>query len=76
MKVDLYTSSDILMESMMVNLTTVYGKPLNSSIMSIDIPLDADSIGLFEFLFIVGDTDILPSHQNTASNKITSAIEI
>ena len=25
MKVDLYTSTDILMESMMVNLTTVYG---------------------------------------------------
>ena len=50
------------MESMMVNLTTVYGKALNSSIMSVDIPLDAESVGLFEFLFIVGDTDILPSH--------------
>ena len=47
---------------MKVNLTTVYGKPLNSTIMSIDIPMDADSIGLFEFYFVVGDSDILPSH--------------
>lgn len=76
MKVDLYTSTDILMESMMVNLTTVYGDLLEYPQIHIEIPKDADSIGLFEFKFRVGDIDILPSHQNSANSKVTSAIEL
>ena len=47
MKVDLWTSSHILVESMMVNLTTVYGDLLNYPDINIEIPKDADSLGLF-----------------------------
>lgn len=47
MKVNLFTSSDILVESMYVNLTTVYGNLLNYTFMYVKIPKDADSIGLF-----------------------------
>ena len=61
---------------MMVNLTTVYGALLDYPQIYINIPMDADSVGLFEFKFTVGASDILPSFENTASNKITSAIEI
>lgn len=75
MKVNLFTSTDILVESMMVNLTTVYGNLLNYVYMSVRIPKDANSIGLFEFKFRVGSTDILPGYENSATNKITSKIE-
>ena len=47
MKVNLFTSSDVLVESMKVNLTTVYGNLLNYVHMSVRIPKDADQIGLF-----------------------------
>lgn len=47
MKVNLFTSSDVLVESMKVNLTTVYGNLLNYVYMSVRIPKDADQIGLF-----------------------------
>ena len=43
--------------------------------MAVQIPLDADSIGLFEFKFRVGDADILPGYENSANNRITSKIE-
>ena len=75
MKVNLFTTSDILYESMMVNLTTVYGSLLDYNFMSVRIPKDADSIGLFEFKFRVGSSDILPGYQNSATNKITSLIQ-
>ena len=76
MKVGLYANSGALMEQMKVNLTTVYGKLLEYPQIYINIPKDANSIGLFEFKFRVGEDDILPSFDNTASNRITSAIEI
>lgn len=74
MKVNLFTSSDVLMESMKVNITTVYGDLLNYLYMVVKIPKDADSIGLFEFQFKVGSADILPGYENSATNKITSKI--
>jgi hypothetical protein len=40
------------------------------------IPLDGGSNGLFDLTFLVGSVDILPSYENSASNSITSAIEI
>ena len=74
MKVDMFSSSDVLVESMMVNLTTVYGQLFVYDDIYVLIPQDADSIGLFEFKFKVGDEDILPGYPNSASNKITSNI--
>lgn len=47
MKVNMFTSSNVLVESMMVNLTTVYGELLDYDEMNIKIPLDSDSVGLF-----------------------------
>jgi hypothetical protein len=47
MKVNLFSSSNLLVESMYVNLTTVYGELLNYTYMSVRIPKDADSLGLF-----------------------------
>lgn len=76
MKVNLFTSSDVLLESMYVNITTVYGNLLDYTYMAVRIPLDAGSIGLFEFKFRVGTADILPGYVNSATNKITSKIEI
>ena len=76
MKVGLYANSGALVEQMMVNLTTVYGELLEYPQIYINIPMDANSIGLFEFKFRVGSTDVLPSFENTASNRITSAIEV
>ena len=75
MKVDLYSSTNLLMESMMVNLTTVYGELLEYPQIYVLIPQDADSHGLFEFKFRVGTEDILPAYENNANNRITSAIE-
>jgi hypothetical protein len=60
---------------MMVNLTTVYGELLNQNDIDIKIPLDAEYDGLFEFNFVVGDTDIEPSYESTANTPITSGIE-
>lgn len=74
MKVNLFTSTNVLVESMMVNLTTVYGDLLNYTYMSARIPKDANAIGLFEFKFKVGAADILPGYQNSANNRITSKI--
>lgn len=59
----------------MVNLTTVYGELLNQNDIDIKIPLDAEYDGLFEFNFVVGDTDIEPSYESTANTPITSGIE-
>lgn len=75
MGVDLYSCSDVLMESMKVNLTTVYGELLEYDHIQIDIPKDANYSGLFQFAFRVGSTSIVPSYENSASRKITSAIE-
>lgn len=47
MKVDLYSNTDLLLEQMMVNLTTVYGSNFESSLMSAKIPQDADAYGMF-----------------------------
>lgn len=47
MKVNLFTSADVLVESMMVNLTTVYGDLLSYAHMAVRIPQDANSVGLF-----------------------------
>lgn len=47
MKVNLFTSADVLVESMMVNLTTVYGDLLDYNYLLITIPKDADQLGLF-----------------------------
>lgn len=59
---------------MMVNLTTVYGDLLDYAFMSVRIPKDANTYGLFEFKFKVGNADILPGYTNSASNRITSKI--
>ena len=75
MKVNLFTSAHVLVESMMVNLTTVYGDLLEYPQMQISIPMDAEAMGLFEFKFRVGNADILPSYENSETNQITSAIE-
>ena len=75
MKVDLYSNSDILLEQMKVNLTTVYGYNLESSLIEAKIPQDAEAYGIFELKFTVGESDLLPSYDNSASNRITSSIE-
>lgn len=61
---------------MYVNVTTVYGSLLDYNFIFVRIPKDANSIGLYEFKFRVGTTDILPGYTNSATNKITSKIEI
>lgn len=40
------------------------------------IPKDGGAKGLFDLTFLVGTADILPGYDNSASNSITSAIEI
>jgi hypothetical protein len=74
MKVNLYTTANVLIESQYVNITTVYGELLTFNDIEITIPEDADAIGIYEVTFKVGDQDILPSYPNTASNRVTSAI--
>ena len=37
--------------------------------------MDAETYGLFEISFTVGSVDVLPSYENSATNRITSAIE-
>ena len=73
MKVDLYTSSNLI-ESMMVNLTTVYGDLLTYPDIEFKIPGDAEEQGIFEFTFKVGTHSILPAYDNSEYNLITSAI--
>jgi hypothetical protein len=58
----------------MVNLTTVYGTYLSVPNINIIIPLDAGSIGLFDFSFLVGSSNIPPAYPNSQSNSITSQI--
>ena len=60
----------------MVNITTVYGYYLSVPLISFTIPKDGGAKGLFDLTFTVGTADILPSYINSASNSITSAIEI
>jgi hypothetical protein len=45
-------------------------------LISFTIPKDGGAKGLFDLTFRVGSADILPSYINSASNSITSAIEI
>ena len=76
MQVNLWTSSYALVESQYINLTTVYGYYLSVPNISFTIPADADSMGLFDLTFLVGTSDILPGYDSSASNSITSAIEL
>lgn len=76
MKVDLYTNTDRLIESQYINLTTVYGKLLSWNDIAIKIPQDADTVGVFEFTFKVGSSDVEPAYESSATNRITSAIEV
>jgi len=62
MKVDLYTSTNLLIESQYINLTTVYGKLLSWSDIQITIPQDASTTGIFEFTFKVGASDVEPAY--------------
>lgn len=47
MKVDLYTNTDLLIESQYINLTTVYGKLLSWNDIIVTIPQDASTFGMF-----------------------------
>jgi hypothetical protein len=47
MKVNMFTSTNLLVESMLVNLTTVYGDLLSVPQITFTIPLDASTYGLF-----------------------------
>jgi hypothetical protein len=58
MKVDLYTDTNRLIESQFINLTTVFGKLLTWNDIAIKIPQDADTVGVFEFTFKVGVSDV------------------
>ena len=76
MGVNLWGTSNELVESQNINITTVYGYYLSVPAITFDIPKDADQKGLFELTFLVGTSDILPAYDSSASNSITSAIEI
>lgn len=79
MKADLYTTiggNDVMIETSMVNITTVYGTYLSVPDIIAKIPLDADTYGLFDIQFLVGIYDIPPAYPNTASNTITSQIVV
>lgn len=76
MKVDLYTSTDLLIESQYINLTSVYGKLLTWNDIIVTIPQDASTIGIFEFTFKVGAVDIEPAYESSSTNRIVSAIEV
>ena len=76
MKVELYTNTDLLIESQYINLTTVYGKLLTWNDIIVTIPQDASTIGLFEFTFKVGTVDIEPAYESSSTNRIVSAIEV
>ena len=76
MKVDLYTNTNRLIESQYINLTTVYGKLLSWNDIAIKIPQDAAIVGVFEFTFKVGASDVEPAYESSSINRITSAIEV
>lgn len=76
MQVNLWSSANALVESQYINITTVYGYYLQVPNIVFKIPGDGDAKGLFDLQFVVGISDILPSYENSASNSITSAIEI
>ena len=76
MRVNLWTTANLLAESQLVNLTTVYGYYLSVPLIKFVIPLDASQKGLFDLTFTVGTADILPSYINSADYTITSGIEI
>jgi len=57
-------------------LTTVCGFYLSVPDINFLIPNDGNAKGLFDLTFLVGNSDILPAYDNSASNSITSAIEI
>jgi hypothetical protein len=76
MQVNLWSSSNLLVESQYINLTTVYGYYLSVPLITFVIPLDASQFGLFDLTFTTGVADILPSYTNSAAYTITSAIEI
>lgn len=76
MQVNLWTSGGALVESQYINLTTVYGNYLSVPQIIFSIPMDASAYGIFDFQFTLGTSDILPSYVNSASNAVTSAIEL
>jgi hypothetical protein len=47
MKVDLYTNTQLLIESQLINITTVYGVLLDYNYINVIIPQDASTTGLF-----------------------------
>jgi len=76
MGVKLYSTDDSLVESMMVNVTTVFGYLLEEPKITVQIPLDAETKGLYDMTFEVGNQSVPPSYDSTASNKIISEIEV
>jgi hypothetical protein len=74
MQVNLWSSSNALVESQYINLTTVYGYYLSVPLINFIIPLDASQMGLYDVTFTTGTADILPSYINSATYTITSAI--
>jgi hypothetical protein len=76
MKVNLWGNDNSLVETQMVNITTVYGSYLSVPGITFVIPKDANVKGLFDLNFTLGDSDVLPAYDNSASNSITSAIEL
>ena len=57
-------------------MTTVYGYYLSVPDITCKIPKDGGGKGLFDLQFLVGISDLLPAYDNTASNSITSSIEL
>jgi len=74
MQVNLWSTTNALIESQYINITTVYGYYLSVPSIVCSIPLDASTYGLIDLQFVVGTVDILPSYINSADNSITSAI--
>lgn len=76
MKVNLWSTTNTLVETQRVNITTVYGYYLSVPDIQCKIPADGDAKGLFDLTFLVGQSDILPAYENSASNAVTSSIEL
>jgi hypothetical protein len=76
MQTNLWTSAGALVESQKINITTVYGYYLSVPDIVFSIPKDGGAKGLFDLTFLVGTVDILPGYDNSASNSVTSSIEI
>lgn len=74
MQVNLWSTSNTLVESQYINLTTVYGYYLSVPLITFLIPLDASARGLYDLTFTTGTADILPSYINSAAYTVTSAI--